>query len=95
MSQIMYNYPAMLATSGEMMGQASALQGLGGQVGAEQAALGASWTGTTGGGVQAWLSQWNTALEEATAGLRGMATAHEQNTQHMAARDAAEGGKWM
>ena len=80
MSQILYNYPAMLATAGEMQGQAAALTAMGGNVQAEQAALGAAWQGPTGMTYQTWQQQWNSALEETVTGLRGMATAHEQNT---------------
>jgi WXG100 family type VII secretion target len=94
MSQIMYNYPAMLATAGEMNGQAAALTAMGGTVQSEQAALGSAWQGPTGMTYQSWQQQWNQALEETTQGLRGMATAHENNTMQMSGRDAAEAGKW-
>ena len=43
---------------------------------------------------QQWISQWNTALQETTSGLRGMATAHDDNTTQMMGRDAAQGAKW-
>jgi WXG100 family type VII secretion target len=94
MSQILYNYPAMLATSGEMQGQAAALTAMGGTVQSEQAALGSAWQGPTGMTYQSWQQQWNQALEETTQGLRGMAQAHEDNTMQMSGRDAAEAGKW-
>ena len=94
MSQIMYNYPGKMGTSAEMTGQAAALNAMGGTVQAEQAALGAAWQGPTGMTYQAWQQQWNQALEQTTQGLRGMSQAHEDNTAHMMARDAAEGAKW-
>lgn len=94
MGQVLYNYPGMMGTSAEMMGQASALDAMGANVESEQAALGAAWQGPTGMTVQQWISQWNAALQETTAGLRGMANAHEDNTTQMMGRDAAEGAKW-
>ena len=39
MSQIMYNYPAMLSHAGEMSSYAGALHAVGAEVAAEQAAL--------------------------------------------------------
>jgi uncharacterized protein YukE len=39
MSQIMYNYPAMLGHAGDMSGYAGTLQGLGADIASEQAAL--------------------------------------------------------
>jgi WXG100 family type VII secretion target len=94
MGQILYNYPGMMGTSSEMVGQAAALTAMGGYVQSEQAALGASWQGPTGMTYQAWQQQWNQALEETVQGLRGMAQAHEDNTTNMMGRDAAEAGKW-
>ena len=91
---ILYNYPGMLTTSAEMTAQASALDLMGGNVQSEQAALGAAWQGPTGMTVGQWISQWNTALQETTSGLRGMANAHDDNTMQMMGRDAAEGAKW-
>src|SRR5256885_15751195 len=54
MSQIMYNYPAMLAHSADMAGYAGTLQSLGADISAEQAALQAGWRGGTGVRYQAW-----------------------------------------
>ena len=48
MSQIMYNYPAMLAHAGDMSGYAGTLQGLGADIATEQAALQNAWQGDTG-----------------------------------------------
>jgi hypothetical protein len=48
MSQIMYNYPAMLALSAEMNGYAGALNTVGADIAAEQAALAGAWQGDTG-----------------------------------------------
>jgi uncharacterized protein YukE len=45
MSQIMFNYPAMLAHAADMTGYAGALQGLGADNSAEQAALHGAWQG--------------------------------------------------
>ena len=53
MSQIMYNYPAMLAHSADMAGYAGTLQSLGADISAEQAALQAGWQGDTGMSYQA------------------------------------------
>jgi uncharacterized protein YukE len=39
MSQIMYNYPAMLGHAADMSGYAGTLQGLGADIASEQAAL--------------------------------------------------------
>jgi hypothetical protein len=39
MSQIMYNYPAMLAHAGDMSGYAGTLQGLGADIAGEQAVV--------------------------------------------------------
>ena len=54
MSQIMYNYPAMLAHSADMAGYAGTLQSLGADIASEQAALQAGWQGDTGMSYQAW-----------------------------------------
>ncbi|MDA4110795.1 WXG100 family type VII secretion target [Mycolicibacterium holsaticum] len=94
MSQIMYNYPAMLAHAGEMAGYAGALHAVGTDVASEQAALAAAWQGDTAMTYQAWQAQWNVAMEELVRAYRAMATTHETNTMAMSARDAAEGAKW-
>lgn len=94
MSQIMYNYPAMLAHSSEMTSYAAALQAVGADIASEQAALAGAWQGDTGMTYQAWQAQWNTALEELVRAYRAMAATHEQNTMSMNARDQAEGAKW-
>ena len=94
MSQIMYNYPAMLTLSAEMSGYAGALHAVGADVASEQAALAGAWQGDTGTTYQAWQTQWNTTLEELVRAYRAMASTHETNTISMSARDAAEGAKW-
>lgn len=94
MSQIMYNYPAMLALSAEMTGYASALNAVGADVASEQAALAGGWQGDTGMTYQAWQTQWNASMEELVRAYRAMASTHETNTISMSARDAAEGAKW-
>ncbi|KUI00463.1 MULTISPECIES: WXG100 family type VII secretion target [Mycobacterium] len=94
MSQIMYNYPAMLAHSGEMAGYSGALHAVGADIASEQAALAGAWQGDTGTTYQAWQAQWNLALEELVRAYRAMAATHEQNTMTMSARDQAEGAKW-
>jgi WXG100 family type VII secretion target len=94
MSQIMYNYPAMLALSAEMTGYAGALHTVGADVASEQAALSGAWQGDTGMSYQAWQAQWNTSLEELVRAYRAMASTHESNTMSMSARDAAQGAKW-
>lgn len=94
MSQIMYNYPAMLNHAGEMASYAGALQTIGADIAAEQAALKSAWQGETGMTYQAWQAQWNTSMEELVRAYRAMASTHEMNTTSMAARDQAEGAKW-
>ncbi|WP_264991472.1 WXG100 family type VII secretion target, partial [Mycobacterium kiyosense] len=64
MSQIMYNYPAMLAHAGDMAGYAGTMTGLGADISAEQAALHSAWQGDTGLTYQAWQVQWNQAMED-------------------------------
>ena len=94
MSQIMYNYPAMLAHAADMAGYAGTMQSLGADISAEQAALQSAWQGDTGVSYQAWQAQWNQALEQLVLSYRAMAGTHENNTTAMLARDAAEGAKW-
>ena len=45
MSQIMYNYPAMLAHAGEMAGYAGAMHAVGADIASEQAALAGALAG--------------------------------------------------
>lgn len=94
MSQIMYNYPAMLAHAGDMSGYAGTLQAVGADISAEQAALSGAWQGDTGMTYQAWQAQWNTAMEELVRAYTAMAGTHESNTLAMHARDAAEAARW-
>ena len=54
MSQILFNYPAMLAHAGEMNGYGAALRSVGSGIASEQGALAAGWTGDTGQSYQAW-----------------------------------------
>ncbi|MUL82095.1 MULTISPECIES: WXG100 family type VII secretion target [unclassified Mycolicibacterium] len=94
MSQIMYNYPAMLAHAGEMSTYSAALHAVGADIASEQAALSSAWQGDTAMTYQAWQAQWNQAMEELVRAYRAMASTHEMNTMSMSARDAAEGAKW-
>ncbi|MCV7174615.1 WXG100 family type VII secretion target [Mycolicibacterium sphagni] len=94
MSQIMYNYPAMLAHAGDMAGYAGTLQAVGADIATEQAALRGAWQGDTGMTYQVWQAQWNSAMEELVRAYRAMASTHETNTLAMHARDQAEGAKW-
>ena len=94
MSQIMYNYPAMLALSAEMNGFAGALNAVGADIAAEQAALSGAWQGDTGMTYQAWQAQWNGSMAELVRAYQAMASTHETNTMSMNARDRAEGAKW-
>ena len=94
MSQIMFNYPAMLNHAGEMSSYAGALQAIGADIAAEQAALKSAWQGDTGVTYQAWQAQWTPAMEELVRAYRAMASTHDMNTTSMAARDQAEGAKW-
>ena len=88
MSQIMYNYPAMMAHAADMAGYAGTLQSLGADISAEQAALQAGWQGDTGMSYQAWQAQWNQAMEQLVLSYRAMAGTHENNTTSMLARDS-------
>jgi len=94
MTQIMYNYPAMMALSADMAAHAGTLQAVGADIAAEQAALQGAWQGDTGTTYQAWQAQWNIAMEEMVRAYRAMATTHESNTMSMQVRDQAEGAKW-
>ena len=94
MSQIMYNYPAMLGHAADMAGYAGTLQAVGADIATEQAALQSAWQGDTGMTYQAWQAQWNLAMEELVRAYRAMASTHETNTLSMNARDQAEGAKW-
>ena len=71
MSQIMYNYPAMLSHSADMSGFAGTLQGLGADIASEQAALSNAWQGDTGMTYQVWQAQWNQAMESLVRCLPG------------------------
>jgi WXG100 family type VII secretion target len=94
MSQIMYNYPAMMAHAGDMSGYAGTLQAVGADIAAEQAALSSAWQGDTAMTYQAWQAQWNQAMEELVRAYTAMAGTHEANTTAMLARDQAEAAKW-
>jgi WXG100 family type VII secretion target len=94
MSQIMYNYPAMLGHAGDMSGYAGTLQAVGADIATEQSALQGAWQGETGMTYQAWQAQWNLAMEELVRAYRAMASTHETNTLSMHARDQSEGAKW-
>jgi WXG100 family type VII secretion target len=94
MTQIAYNYPAMLGTVGEMNGYGGALRTVGSGIASEQGALAAGWTGDTGSTYQAWQQQWNQALDELVNSYHLMTQSHENNTTTMLARDQAEGSKW-
>lgn len=94
MSQIMYNYPAMLSHAGDMAAHAGTLQAVGGDIASEQAALQSAWQGDTGVTYQAWQAQWNQAMEELVRAYHAMAGTHESNTVAMLARDQAEAAKW-
>ncbi len=94
MSQIMYNYPAMLSHAADMSGYAGTLQGLGSDIASEQATLSNAWQGDTGMTYQAWQAQWNQAMEALVRAYQSMASTHEANTMSMLARDQAEAAKW-
>jgi WXG100 family type VII secretion target len=94
MSQIMYNYPAMLGYAGEMSGFAGVLQAVGADIASEQAALSNAWAGDTSITYQVWQAQWNQAMEDLVRAYRAMAGTHETNTMSMLARDQAECAKW-
>ena len=94
MSQIVYNYPAMLGHAADMSGHAGTLQAIGADIATEQAALQGAWQGDTGMTYQAWQAQWNTSLAELVRAYQAMASTHETNTIAMNARDRAEGAKW-
>lgn len=94
MGQILYNYPGMLGTAGEMEGYGGAIRSVGAGIASEQGALAAGWTGDTGMSYQAWQQQWNSMLEELVSGYKMMTESHEQNAMNMMGRDGAEGAKW-
>ncbi|GLE51143.1 WXG100 family type VII secretion target [Mycobacterium montefiorense] len=94
MSQIMYNYPAMLSHAADMSGYAGTMQALGVDISTEQAALQNAWQGDTGMTYQLWQVQWNQAMEALVQSYRAMAGTHENNTLAMFARDTAEAAKW-
>ncbi|SID38325.1 WXG100 family type VII secretion target [Mycobacteroides abscessus] len=94
MSQITFNYPAMLAHAGEMNTYSGVLTALGADLAAQQASLQAAWHGDTSMSEAAWQAQWNTAMEELIRAYRAMGSTHETNTLSMNARDMAEGAKW-
>ncbi|AGZ51208.1 WXG100 family type VII secretion target [Mycobacterium kansasii] len=94
MSQIMYNYPAMLGHAGDMSGYAGTLHSLGADVANEQAALSNAWQGDTGMTYQGWQTHWNQAMADLMRAYQSMASTHESNTLAMNARDAAEAAKW-
>ncbi|WP_099024786.1 WXG100 family type VII secretion target [Mycolicibacterium palauense] len=94
MSQIMYNYPAMLGHASDMAGHAGTLQAVGADIATEQSALQNAWQGDTGMTYQAWQAQWNTAMEDLVRAYRAISMTHESNTLSMQARDAAQGAKW-
>ncbi|RFD24718.1 WXG100 family type VII secretion target EsxH [Mycobacterium uberis] len=94
MSQIMYNYSAMLTHAGNMSAYAATLQGLGTDISAERAALQAGWQGETGMTYQAWQVQWSQALENMVHAYQSMASTHQNNILTMLARDQNEAAKW-
>lgn len=94
MSQIMYNYPAMLSHAADMTAYAGTMQGLGTDIATEQATLSSAWQGDTGMTYQAWQAQWNEAMESLVRAYQAMASTHESNTMSMLARDQAEAAKW-
>ncbi|MGV1005116.1 MAG: WXG100 family type VII secretion target [Candidatus Nanopelagicales bacterium] len=94
MSQIQYNYPAMMGHAADMAGYAGTLQAVGADIATEQAALRGAWQGDTGLTYQAWQAQWNAAMEELVRSYHAMSATHESNTLSMQARDQAEGAKW-
>jgi WXG100 family type VII secretion target len=94
MSQIQYNYPAMLGHAADMAGYAGTLQAIGADIATEQAALRGAWQGDTGVTYQVWQAQWNSAMEDLVRAYHAMSATHETNTLSMQARDQAEGAKW-
>jgi WXG100 family type VII secretion target len=94
MSQIQYNYPAMLGHATDMAGHAGTLRAVGADIATEQAALRGAWQGDTGVTYQVWQAQWNSAMEELVRAYHAMSATHETNTLSMQARDRAEGAKW-
>lgn len=95
MSQITYQYPAMLAHVGEMRTHNASLRSIGSTIGTEQAALAANWQGDTGMTANQWLSQWNQAQEELAQRHNNLVEIHEQNTMNMMNYDQNEAAKWV
>lgn len=94
MSQIMYNYGAMLGHASEMSGYAGTLQSMASDIASEQTALSNAWQGDTGMTYQGWQTQWNQATQDLVRAYQSMASTHENNTMAMSARDIAEAAKW-
>src|SRR5260370_30648853 len=93
MSQIMYNYPAMMAHAADMAGYAGTLQSLGADISSEQAALQAGWQGDTGMSYQAWQAPWNQAMEHVVSSYRASAGTHQNQHTSMLARCQAQGAQ--
>lgn len=95
MSNVMYNYPAMLAHAGEMQGYVGALRGVGSEISSTQGVLAAQWQGDTGTTYQQWQMQWNSAMDELVQAYQQMTTTHQDNTNAMHGTDQVQGGKWV
>ncbi|CQA11794.1 ESAT-6-like protein [Mycobacteroides abscessus] len=67
MSQITFNYPAMLAHAGEMNTYSGVLTALGADLAAQQASLQAAWHGDTSMSQAAWQAQWNPLWKNSSA----------------------------
>lgn len=92
--QIMYNYPGMLGTVGEMHGQGAGLRAVAESITSEQGVLAQAWNGDTGGQFQAWATMFMDTFEQFNNAQYQLTHTHENNTLTMAARDMAEGAKW-
>ena len=94
MSQIMYNYPAMMAHAADMAGYAGTLQAVGADIASRAGRAAGAWQGDTGMTYQAWQAQWNQAMEELVRAYRRWPAPTRSTPCRCMARDQAEGAKW-
>jgi len=95
MTQIKFNYPAMLAHAESMHAHAATLDAIGSGIAATQGTLAGTFQGDTGEAYQAVQARYNAAHQELVSSYRALANIHQDNTMTMLGRDTAEGAKWV